>query len=150
MSDPNTPFPSQKRPGSAQLPQPVKGPLGSVPPPPNPEEFYQPGSEGPLGSVAGGPSPKDLLAAKQQSTALLAKAGQLGREDNDQLESEAQSAGVSPSEVNEALRWLDQVARTNPRWLVSAMKRLDPGAAPNPESEVSDLFSVYRLRNSLH
>ena len=145
--NPNAPFPPQKGSGSAKLPQPVKGPLGSISPPPNPEEFYQPPSAGPLGSVPGGPSPRDVQEARQKASALLAQAAKLSSEDNDELESEARAAGVPPSEVQDALLWLGQVAKRDPKWLLSAVKRLDPSAVP--QYSVSNLFAVYRQRNSL-
>ncbi len=146
--NPNSPFPPQKRLSDPVLPQPVKGPLGSVPPPPNPQELAQPGSEGPLGSVPGGPAPKDLLAAKQRASALLAQAARLGHEDSDQLEEEARAAGVSPSQVPDALSWLDQVAQEKPQWLLKALKSLDPGTVSPPEQELSDLFAVWRRYGS--
>jgi uncharacterized protein Smg (DUF494 family) len=88
-----------------------------------------------------------LLAAKQRAQALLGQAAKLGQDDNDQLESEARAAGVSPDEVPDALRWLSQVAAKNPQWLVKAIRRLDPSAAPS--YSLLNLFAVYRQRGSL-
>jgi uncharacterized protein Smg (DUF494 family) len=80
---------------------------------------------------------------------LLAQAARLGSENNDQLEEEANAAGVSPDEVPEALRWLDQVARQRPQWLQVALKKLNRGDVSPPSQHLSDLFQVYRERRSL-
>ena len=56
---------------------------------------------------------------------------------------------MSPSEVPEALRWLDQVAGSDPQWLTSALKRMDPGQSYPAGSELMLLFAVYQQRNSL-